>query len=430
VTVKVVVGTQFGDEGKGKIVDLLASKFDIVARFNGGANAGHTVVTDGQRFAFRLLPSGAVRQKQAAICNGVVVDAEQLLDEIADIEERTGREVRLWLSDRAHVVMPYHKVLDGAEKTLVGKLSSGSTGRGIGPCYGDKVTRLGIRVCDLLDEESLKAKLEVYYPLREKLLEAYGLKLGLAKQELVEWCLGKGAKLGRYVADTSLLLNQAMDEGKNVLLEGAQGTHLDIDHGIYPYGTSSNTIAGGACTGAGISPTRIDQVVGIVKAYTSRVGEGPFPTELGEPLASRIREKGGEYGTVTRRPRRCGWLDLVMVRYAVRVNGISSLAITKLDVLGGLREVKVAVAYEHDGEELREFPANMRVLSECRPVYETLPGWPDLSTAVWKEVAERGYEELSIPLREYIGYVQRFLKTEVEIISLGQDRDATIEMGS
>jgi len=430
LTVKVVVGTQFGDEGKGKIVDLLASSFDVIARFNGGANAGHTVVAEGQRFAFRLLPSGAVRQKQTAICNGVVVDAEQLLGEIADIEERTGREVRLWLSDRAHVVMPYHKILDEAEKSLVGKLSSGSTGRGIGPCYGDKVTRTGIRICDLLDEESLRAKLDVYYPLREKLLGAYGLKLGLSKEELVKWCLEKGTMLKRYVADTSLLLNRAIDEGKNVLLEGAQGTHLDIDHGIYPYGTSSNTIAGGACTGTGISPTRIDQVVGIVKAYTSRVGEGPFPTELDEPMASRIREKGGEYGTVTRRPRRCGWLDLVMVRYALRVNGISSLAMTKLDVLGGLREVKVAVAYEHDGEEITEFPANMRVLSACRPVYETLPGWPDLPAAVWKEVAGRGYEELPMALREYIAYVQRSLRTNVDIISLGQDRDATIVKGS
>lgn len=428
MTVKVVVGTQFGDEGKGKIVDLLASKFDIIARFNGGANAGHTVVADGKRFAFRLLPSGAVRQKQVAIGNGVVVDPELLTEEIGDIEVSTDKKVRLWLSDRAHVVMPYHKILDGAEKRLKGNLSSGSTRRGIGPCYGDKVTRVGFRVGDLLDEETLRTKMDTYYPLKERMLETFGLEIGSSKEDLINWCLSNGEKLSEYVRDTSLLLNQAIDEGKNLLLEGAQGTLLDIDHGVYPYGTSSNPTAGGACTGSGVPPTKIDGVIGIVKAYTSRVGEGPFPTEIEDSTGEEIREKGGEYGTVTKRPRRCGWLDLVMVRYAVRINGASSLALTKVDVLGGQPEVRVCVAYNHNGEELKEFPANLNILSGCRPVYESLPGWEDLSVDQWKDACQQGYNELPPKIISYIDYVQESLKAKVDIVSLGQDRDATIEL--
>lgn len=420
------MGTQFGDEGKGKIVDLLSGRFDVVARFNGGANAGHTVVVGPQRFAFRLLPSGAVRGKQVAIGNGVVVEPDQLVDEISEIENRTGLNVRLWLSDRAHVVMPYHKILDGAERALQGGLSAGSTGRGIAPCYGDKAYRTGIRVGDLVDEESLRSKLAAYYPLKKAMLEAYGLKIGSSEEELVKGCLKAGKALSSYIADTSLLMNRALDEGKALLLEGAQGTHLDVDHGIYPYGTSSNATAGGAFTGTGIPPTRICEVVGVVKAYTSRVGEGPFPTEIREATGERIREKGGEYGTVTRRPRRCGWLDLVMVRYAIRINGVSSIALTKLDVLGGLPQVRVAVAYERNGEELKEFPSNIRALSECRPVYESLQGWNDFPPARWKEIAGEGFDALPARLAEYVAYIEDCLKVKASMLSLGQDRDATV----
>jgi adenylosuccinate synthase len=428
LTVQVVVGTQFGDEGKGKIVDLLSSRFDVVARYNGGANAGHTVVANGEKFAFRLIPSGAVRGKQVAIGNGVVVDPELLAEEIGEIESRTGSKVRLWLSDRAHVVMPYHKILDGAEKALKGGLSSGSTKRGIGPCYGDKVMREGFRVGDLLERDSLETKIDTYYPLKKKMLEAFGLEMGQTKEELLSWCLASGERLSEYVRDTSLLLNRSVDEGKSLLLEGAQGTLLDIDHGLYPYGTSSNPVSGGACTGTGVPPTKIDEVLGIVKCYTSRVGEGPFPTEIEGPVGREIQEKGGEFGTVTKRPRRCGWLDLVMVEYAARVNGTTSLAITKMDVLGGQPEVKVCVAYEHEGEEIKDFPADWRVLSGCTPVYETLPAWPDLDQAGWNEVCEKGMEALPARAREYIEYVEGSLGVPVSIVSLGQDRLATIEI--
>ncbi len=426
MTVSVVVGTQFGDEGKGKIVDLLASDFDVIARFNGGANAGHTVVVGDESFAFRLLPSGAIRGKQVAIGNGVVVDPDLLIKEIDEIEARTSQEVKLWLSDRAHVVMPYHKTLDGAEKRLKGDLSSGSTRRGIGPCYGDKITRVGIRIGDLTDRKLLEEKLKTYLPLKKKILDAFGLELDVSREGLVEWCLSSGERLAKYIADTSVSLNAAVDEGKDLLLEGAQGTHLDIDHGVYPFGTSSNPTAGGACTGTGLSPRKIDEVVGIVKAYTSRVGEGPFPTEIMDSTADEIREKGGEYGTVTKRPRRCGWLDLVMVGYSARVNGLSGLALTKLDVLGGFSEIEVCVAYEIEGREITEFPANISSLSAVRPVYETLPGWEYQQDEEWKRICQDGYDELPGNVRRYVEYVEKQLGTRVEIVSVGKDRDATI----
>jgi adenylosuccinate synthase len=429
LTVKVVVGTQFGDEGKGKIVDLLASDFDVVTRFNGGANAGHTVVVEGEKFAFRLLPSGGVRGKQVAIGNGVVVDPDILLEEIGEIEERTGNTVKLWLSDRAHIVMPYHKVLDGAEKALKGGLSSGSTKKGIGPCYGDKVTRVGIRAGDLVDPELLRYKLDTYYPLKKRILEAYELDIGTTPEELLDWCTEKGKQLGKFIEDTSVKLNIAIREGKDILLEGAQGSLLDIDHGVYPYGTSSNPTVGGASTGTGIPGTKIDGVVGIVKGYTSRVGEGPFPTEIGGEIEEQIREKGGEYGTVTKRPRRCGWLDLVMVEYSVRINGVSEMVLTKLDVLGGQPEVKVCVAYEQNGEEIKYFPANLGVLSSCKPVYETLPGWEDMTKEGWEAACHGGFDELPTELVEYVAYIEKALETRVSMVSLGQDRSATLRLG-
>lgn len=424
----VIVGTQFGDEGKGKIVDYYSGDMDIIVRYNGGANAGHTVVVGEERFAFRLLPSGVLRRdKTVVIGNGVVVDPEVFFSEVETLKTRGVTPAKIFVSDRAHVVMPYHKMMDEAQERLKGHLRAGSTRRGIGPCYSDKVARFGIRVCDLLDEEVLSEKLDIFVPLQERLLAAYGEEVRLSKEGLRRQCLEHGAKLSPYVTDTSKLLNEALLDGKKILLEGAQGAHLDIDWGIYPFGTSSNTVSGGACTGSGIPPTRIDRVVGVVKAYTSRVGEGPFPTELRDSIGGRLQERGGEYGTVTGRPRRCGWLDLVMLSHSIRVNGVSALALTKIDVLSGLEEVKVCTAYEHNGRELRDFPANMRVLSECRPVYETLRGWDDIPRKDWLSLSEKSYASLPRNLRRYVEYIEEATETPVSLVSFGPERALTIE---
>lgn len=424
----VIVGTQFGDEGKGKIVDYYSGDADIIVRYNGGANAGHTVVVGEEKFAFSLLPSGVLRKdKTVVIGNGVVVEPEVFFSEIDSLKKRGITPARILMSDRAHVVMPYHKMMDAAQEKFKGSLRAGSTRRGIGPCYSDKVARFGIRICDLLDEKVLSEKLDIFVPLQERLLQAYGEEVKLSKEELKKQCLNYGAQLSPYVADVSRFLNEAVIDGKKILLEGAQGTHLDIDWGIYPFGTSSNTVAGGACTGSGIPPTRISRVVGVVKAYTSRVGEGPFPTELKDSIGKHLQEKGGEYGTVTGRARRIGWLDLVMVNYAIRVNGVSDIALTKVDVLSGLKELKVCVTYEHNGKELRDFPANMRVLSECRPTYETLKGWGELSRKDWLSFAEKDYDALPRKLVSYVEYIEEATATPVSLISFGPERALTIE---
>ncbi len=424
----VVVGTQFGDEGKGKVVDYYSSDVDIVVRYNGGANAGHTVVVGYEEFAFQLLPSGILRSdKTVMIGNGVVLDPEVFLLEVNNLKGRGFTPAHIFISDRAHVVMPYHKIMDEAQEKFKGDLRAGSTRRGIGPCYSDKVARFGIRVCDLLDEKTLSEKLDIFVPLQEKLLAAYGEKVKLSKEELRRQCLDFGAKLSPYVADTSKLLDEAALTGKRILLESAQGTHLDIDWGIYPYGTSSNPVSGGACTGSGIPPTRIDRVIGVVKAYTSRVGEGPFPTELKSGIGTHLQEKGGEYGTVTKRPRRCGWFDLVMVNYSIRINGVSSIALTKVDVLSGLKEVKVCTAYEYKGEELKNFPANMHVLSECQPIYKTLKGWNNCSKEEWYSFLKKGYNSMPKNLRSYIAYIEEETKTPIGLVSFGPERELTIE---
>jgi adenylosuccinate synthase len=423
----VIVGTQFGDEGKGKVVDYYGRDADIVVRYNGGANAGHTVIVGTERFAFRLLPSGVLRpDKTVVIGHGVVVDPDLLLAEIAELRQRGVTPATIYISDRAHVVMPYHKALDGIEETLKGSLRAGTTKRGIGPCYSDKVARFGIRVCDLLDEAVLQAKLEAFLPLKERVFAAYGEDVKLPPEPLKETCLRQGAQLAPYVTDTITFLHEALLKKKRILLEGAQGTHLDIDYGIYPFGTSSNAVAGGACTGAGIPPSRITQVIGVVKAYTSRVGEGPFPTELKGQIGEDLREKGGEYGTVTQRPRRCGWLDMVMVNYALRVNGVASIALTKLDVLSGLDAVKVGVAYDHHGDEVTAFPANMRVLSECQPIYETLEGWDEVSRPTWLRIVDEGHEALPPACRRYIEFIEGVAGVPVRLISVGPERALTL----
>ncbi|MFH0896628.1 MAG: adenylosuccinate synthase [Candidatus Bathyarchaeota archaeon] len=424
----VVVGTQFGDEGKGKVVDYYSDLMDIVVRYNGGANAGHTVVVGNEEFAFQLLPSGILRRdKTVMIGNGVVLDPEVFLTEVNNLKRRGVTPAQIFISDRAHVVMPYHKIMDLAQEKFKGNLRAGSTRRGIGPCYSDKIARFGIRVCDLLDENVLSEKLDIFVPLQERLLAAYGEDVKVSKEELKRQCLAFGAKLLPYVADTLKLLDEAVSEGKRILLEGAQGTHLDIDWGIYPYGTSSNTVSGGACTGSGIPPTRIDRVVGVVKAYTSRVGEGPFPTELKDQIGAHLQEKGGEYGTVTKRPRRCGWLDMVMVNYSIRINGVSAIALTKVDVLSGLEEIKVCTSYKYKGEELKSFPANMHVLSECQPEYKSLKGWNELSKEEWFSCLEKGYSSMPENLRNYIEYIEKEAKTSVGLVSFGPERALTLE---
>lgn len=426
----VVVGTQWGDEGKGKVVDFVGREAEVVCRFNGGSNAGHTVMVGEEIFRFHLLPSGTVRRDVLNIVgNGVVVDPGVLGEEIQDLKGRGHPVDNLRISERAHLVMPFHKVQDGLEEELKGSLKAGTTMRGIGPCYQDKAARIGVRAGDLLDGALLRERLAALVPMKQRLLRAYGGSETLSEEALWKEYAAYGEAFGAYITDTSVLLHDALAEGKRVLFEAAQGTHLDIDHGIYPFGTSSNSVAGAAPVGAGVGFRQIQEVIGVTKAFTSRVGTGPFPAELeGEP-ADTLRDKSlGEYGTTTGRPRRVGWLDLVMVRYAARVNGLDHLAVTKADVLAGIDPVRACVAYEEDGAERRDFPANMRAFARCRPVYEELPGWEDLGEAGWLEAVQGGFEELPGALREYLDFVGREAGVPVGIVSVGPGREATLDV--
>ncbi|MEE9268137.1 MAG: adenylosuccinate synthase [Thermoplasmata archaeon] len=426
----VVVGTQWGDEGKGKIVDFCARDADVVVRFNGGSNAGHTVMTGAEVFRFHLIPSGILRPETLNLVgNGVVVDPEVLLAEIEELRERGHPVDNLRVSERAHVVMPYHRTLDGLEEELKGGLKAGTTMRGIGPTFEDKAARIGVRVGDLLDEDALRERLATVVPMKQRMIEAYGGEADLSEEALFETARDWGDRLQAYVEDTSLLLDHALKQGKEVLFEAAQGTHLDIDHGIYPFGTSSNVVAGSASVGSGVGVRHLNQVIGVTKAFTSRVGTGPFPSELKGEEASYLRDKSlGEYGTTTGRPRRVGWLDLVMVRFAARVNSLDYLAVTKLDVLGGLDPLRVCVGYEHDGETLREFPASMRVFGACRPVYEELAGWEDISEDSWVEAVKRGYDAFPGEMRTYLDLLSRETGVPVGLVSVGPAREATLEL--
>lgn len=418
MAVKAVIGTQWGDEGKGKVVDFLCEDADYVVRFQGGSNAGHTIKVGDEKYKFHLLPSGVVRGKTCVIGNGVVVDPEVFLKEIDSLRKR-GREPRVMVSDRANVIMPYHKILDGAEESYLGKKRIGTTKRGIGPCYSDKMARKGIRVGDLLDEELLRDKLESILPIKEKLAEIYGVRFDFDMDELVEKYTEYGRKMEPYITDTIAELSRAVREGKNILLEGAQGVMLDIDFGTYPYTTSSNTISGGACTGSGIPPKCIDEVIGVVKAYTTRVGMGPLPTELKDGIGKHLQERGGEFGTTTGRARRCGWLDLVVLKYSVTVSGVDKIALTKLDVLDGLREVKVCVGYEYDGRMMDTVPSNIKILENVKPIYEKLNGWKSVSGA-------KTFEDLPEEAKKYIKFIEEFLDTEVFLVSTGAEREKTI----
>jgi adenylosuccinate synthase len=427
--VTVVIGTQWGDEGKGKVVDFYAAKADMIVRFQGGNNAGHTIVIGDKTFKLHILPSGILRPKaDSVIGNGLVVDPAVLLKEIDDLRVQKVRTGRLHISDRVHIIMPYHKIIDGLEETLKsGKgLSAGTTKRGIGPCYSDKTARFGLRMCDLLDAEAMDEKFTISIPIKQYIIQALGGRDILDKAALMEEYLDYGRSLAPYVTDTSVLINKAIKNKKRVLFEGAQGTHLDIDHGIYPYGTSSSVVAGGACTGAGVGPMLIDEVVGVVKAYTSRVGEGPFPTELKEDVGAHLQKVGHEFGTTTGRPRRCGWLDLVMVRFSARVNGLSSLAITKLDVLSGLDKIKVCTRYEVDGKPITEFPASMKVLARAKPVYKELKGWEEYSNDQWNAFVKKGFAGLPPNVKTYLKEMSKGIGVPLSLISVGPERNQTI----
>ena len=419
--VSVIIGSQWGDEGKGKVTDYYSRKADYIVRFQGGNNAGHTVVVGDKTFKFRLIPSGAVSGKHVIIGNGTVVDPAVLLQEISELESE-GIRVNLHLSERAHVIMPYHKLQDALEEKLKGNLKAGTTQKGIGPCYQDKVGRFGIRFVDLLDKEVFSERLRTFLPMKRALFKAHNESFNLDVNGVFDAYNEYAEKLKKYVEDTSVLINSALSEGKNVLMEGAQGTHLGIDHGIYPYGTSSNCVAGAACTGAGISPLHIKEVLGIVKAYTTRVGTGPVPTELEDELGEYLREKGGEYGTVTGRPRRCGWLDMVLLRHSHRVNGFTGIAITKLDVLNGIETVKICTHYEYDGEKMHDFPASMKTLAQCEPVYTEVQGW-DFNP---EEVVQKGYDSLPEAARSYIKLISDHLNVPVYMVSVGPARHQTL----
>ncbi|MCD6414909.1 MAG: adenylosuccinate synthase [Candidatus Diapherotrites archaeon] len=411
----VIIGTQWGDEGKGKIVDFLAEKADIVARYQGGDNAGHTVVVDGKEFRFHLVPSGAIRGKRAVLGNGMVINPSVLLEEIRRLQEN-GIEPDLLVSKKAHIIFPFHRELDSL-KEKGKKEKIGTTKKGIGPAYTDKVARIGIRLGDLLEEGTLKAKLEFLVNIKDREAEIYGGQ-PTDFQKILEEYTFYGKQLKRYAGDCSAEINKALDDGKNVLIEGAQGTHLDIDHGTYPFVTSSNTIAGGACTGLGIGPTRIDDVGGVAKAYTTRVGAGAFPTELNNKIGEKIRENGGEYGTTTGRPRRCGWFDSVLVRYSCRINSLDWLALTKLDVLTGFKTVQVCVAYKDltTGETTEDFPQTLEELGRHEPIYEELEGWTE------KDLSDG----ISGNALKYVKRLEELCGIPIKLVGVGKSRKETL----
>lgn len=416
----VIVGLQWGDEGKGKITDFYGDQAHCVARFQGGNNAGHTVIVDDTTYKFHLMPSGVIQGTPVVIGNGVVVDPAVLLEEIQMLND-AGIEPDLHISDRAHVIMPYHRLLDGAEEALLGGKKIGTTGRGIGPCYADKIARFGIRMGDLVDAERLQHRLERVVPIKQAMMDALDIEEDLDVAILLDEYEDYGQRLASYVRDTTRYLNRLLDEGKTVLYEGAQGCMLDIDFGTYPYTTSSHPIAGGACTGSGIGPRRIDRVIGILKAYTTRVGKGPLPTELHNKVGDHLVEQGHEYGTTTGRRRRCGWLDLVAARYACRTNGVDDIALTKLDVLDGLNRLRLCTSYTCDGETVQDFPASLDMLADCTPIYTEMAGWEDT-------LGVTSYEELPSEAQAYITKISSFLDVPVSIVSTGPARHETIVM--
>ncbi len=420
----VVVGTQWGDEGKGKIVDLLTRYADCIVRFQGGNNAGHTLVVDGEKFVFHIIPSGILyEEKKCMIGNGVIIDPGVLLGEISELKEK-GLPVtpeRLLISENAHLIMPYHQSMDHAkEASLADGKKIGTTGRGIGPCYMDKVGRVGIKMGDLLDDGLFREKLQANVEEKNFMLTTKFNSEPVSFDSIYADFQKFAEKLIPFIGDVSIELDVARKAGKDILFEGAQGTQLDIDHGTYPFVTSSNTIAGNACNGAGFGPAHIDSVIGILKAYTTRVGEGPFPSELFDSVGDELQKKGGEFGATTGRTRRCGWLDGVVAADAARLNGLTGLAITKLDVLSGQPVIKMANSYELDGKKVTTMPSNINHAAKVTPVYEEMPGWDEDITGV------RNYDDLPVQAKDYIKRIEDFTGIEPVIISVGPDRDETM----
>jgi len=418
----VIVGAQWGDEGKGKIVDLLTRYADTVVRFQGGNNAGHTIVLKGEKFVFHLIPSGILYEnKKCIIGNGVVLDPGVLIQEIEGLKKRghLKDDSQLMISEEAHLILPYHRKIDVAREKV---FKIGTTGRGIGPAYEDKVARCGIRMVDLLDEKVFRMKLEACLAQKNVYLVQVLKEESFEFSKIFDEYKGYKKELEKYVTDTALVLHEEIQKGKHVLFEGAQGALLDLDHGTYPYVTSSNTVAGNACAGSGVGPTAIHSVIGVAKAYTTRVGEGPFPTELQDQLGERIRERGGEYGATTGRPRRCGWFDAVVVSHSVRINGIREMAVTKLDVLSGFDRIKICVGYRVNGKVVQQVPANPERLKSAEPVYEELEGWKtDIKGA-------RSFNDLPDNAQRYIRRIGELIGTRIMMISIGSERDETVEV--
>lgn len=419
--VSVILGTQWGDEGKGKIVDLLSEDFDIIARYQGGANAGHTIVLNGKKYVLHLIPSGMLHPHSICVIgNGVVIDPVALMDEIKMLENE-GIEVRnrLFISHKAHLIMPYHKLIDQISESKSQK-AIGTTGRGIGPSYIDKFSRVGIRIVDLLDrkgfEQKLRQNIEAKNQILRKLYDYEESNL----EEIIDKYLEFDKLIDPYIKDTTYLLNQAIRDGKNVLAEGAQGAMLDVDHGTYPFVTSSNPTVGGACTGLGIPPTSINRVIGVVKAYTTRVGNGPFPTELDDDTGELLRKQGAEFGATTGRPRRCGWLDLPQLNYSCMINGVTDIAITKIDVLSGIEQIKVCTGYKINGNLTKNFPADLPSFEQIECIYDTLEGWEEFDCNI------KNYDDLPKNLKNYLDYITKQTGVPINIVSLGADRERTI----
>ena len=418
----VIVGTQWGDEGKGKIVDLLSEHADYVVRFQGGNNAGHTMVVDGKEIISHLVPSGIIQQKKCFIGNGVVVDPLVLLEEIEYLlsNDIDASPSMLKISNRAHIIMPYHKLIDNAREVDKGDKKIGTTGRGIGPCYEDKATRRGIRFCDLLDFDFFKEKVRIILEEKNFYLKNYFKSQTIDPETIINSFEQIRKRLLPYIDDVSVILFEGINSGKRVLFEGAQGTHLDIEHGTYPFVTSSSVVSGNAANGSGVGPANLNEIIGIVKAYTTRVGAGPFPTELFDDIGDKIQQTGSEFGATTGRKRRCGWLDMVVLRSAVRLNSLTGLAITKLDVLDDLDEIKICTGYQHNGTKIQDFPAEIKILQGCIPVYESHPGWKQDISGITK------FDDLPENAKKYLARIEKLCSVRIKIVSVGPGREATI----
>ncbi len=423
MAVRVIIGAQWGDEGKAKYIDILAAKADMVVRYQGGNNAGHTVVVEDKVYKFHLVPSGILYPNTLCVIgNGVVIDLKGLLEEMAELAEQGVHFENLRISLRAHLVMPYHKILDQLHEVYLGKDNIGTTGKGIGPCYEDKAGRTGIRVCDLLEPEIFAAKVKQNVEFKNKMIEKIYLSdQTLDADKIIEEYLGYAERLKQYFTDTTALVDEAASAGKEVLFEGAQGTLLDLDLGTYPFVTSSHPTTGGVASGSGLGMNKLTQSIGVMKGYVTRVGSGPFPTELDDETGERIRQVGYEFGTTTGRPRRTGWFDAVIGRFAVRTNGLTDIALNKIDVLSNLPVVKVCVAYEKDGRQIKDFPASLNELAKCRPVYQELKGWGDISHI-------RRYEDLPPEVKDYIAFIEEKCGARVSYVGVGPNRDQNIEV--